>query len=80
MEKARGEKRRLESEEGTSGRGSSQLNVSDLSELLVMSEDALDTDNESIDPSFNADESLQDDIEHIIETFREECTWIGMTK
>ena len=41
-------KKRLESKEGRSGRGSSQLNVSNLSKLLVMSEDALDTDNESV--------------------------------
>ena len=41
-------KKRLESKEGRSGRGSSQLNVSNLSKLLVMSEYALDTDNESV--------------------------------
>ena len=39
------------------------LEVSGLSELLEMS-DALDTDNESIDPSFDSDESLKCDTVH----------------
>ena len=47
------------------------LNVSELSELLVMSDDALDTENEDIDPSFDFNSSLKEDDEHIVESFCE---------
>ena len=44
------------------------LNVS---ELLVMSDNALDTDNEDVDPSFDFRSSLKEDNEHTVESFCE---------
>lgn len=50
------------------------LEVSGLSELLEMSGEALDTDDERKDPSFSLDQSLKDDIEHQIDEFCE--NWV----
>ena len=67
LDKARRVKQRLESGDASSSNLSLvspvNLEVSGLSELLEMS-DALDTDNESIDPSFDLDESLKCDTVH----------------
>lgn len=39
-----------------------------------MSEDALDTENEDVDPSFDLDSSLKEDVDHIVDNFCEE--WV----
>ena len=47
------------------------VGVADFSELLNMSEGALDTDNESVDPTFNLDDSLMLE-ENLAESFCED--------
>ena len=46
----------------------------DITELLNLSHDAIDTDNEDKDPSFDLDFSIKSDKEHAIETFCEDWT------
>jgi len=79
LEKAREEKRRRESGEGTSNAAETEVRTgciganiekgasSDFTELLTMSEEALDTDNEDIDPSFDLDSSMKADTDHTME-------------
>ena len=38
-------------------------------ELLSMSDDALDTDNEDVDPSFDLDASTKSDGDYMVENF-----------
>ena len=33
--------------------------------LLAMTEDAVDTDNEAVDPTFDLDSSMKSDVDHI---------------
>ena len=47
----------------------------ELAQLVTMSEDALDTDDEAVDPSFNFDSSMKSDADHLQESFCEE--WIS---
>ena len=70
-------------EVGESSRGTDQLQRSRsssasrperLEELLELSDEALDTDNEEIDPSFDLDTSLRSDTDHMVETFCED--WV----
>ena len=58
---------RVENREGND----SVVGVADFSELLNMSEDALDTDNESVDRTFNLDDSLMLE-ENLAESFCED--------
>ncbi len=39
-----------------------------------MPEDALDTEDEDVDPSFDLDSSIKDDVDHLVDTFCEE--WV----
>ena len=78
LEIARSKKIRLESEEiepaerrVESEGNDSVVSVADFSELLNMSEDALDTDNESVDPTFNLDDSVMLE-ENLAESFCED--------
>lgn len=71
LRKARVKKRRLEDVEGTSNESGE---VTELSELLAMSEDALDTEDEDVDPSFDLDSSIKEDVEHMVDSFCEE--WV----
>ena len=81
LEKAREVKRRRESGEGASGsaeievrigHGETDAQEGDLSALLTMSEDALDTDDEAVDPSVDLDTSMKSDIDHLVESFCED--------
>ena len=47
----------------------------DLAQLVTMSEDALDTDGEAVDPSFDLDSSMKSDADHLQESFCED--WIS---
>lgn len=47
----------------------------ELAQLVTMSEDALDTDDEAVDPSFDFDSSMKSDADHLQESFCEE--WIS---
>ena len=83
LEKAREDKRRRESGEGTSNAAETEVRTgcisanveegasSDFTELLTMSEEALDTDDEDIDPSFDLDSSMKADTDHTMEQFCE---------
>lgn len=73
--KARGAKQRLEAGQETSMEQSSgPSKVSCLFELLAMSDSALDTDNESVDPSFSLDDSMKSDTDYFVDNFCEE--WV----
>ena len=67
LQKAREAKRLRESGEGTSQRAvaesdpQQQQHTDDLSGLLHTSDEALDTDDESIDPTFDLETSLRSD-------------------
>ena len=45
-----------------------------MEDLLQLSEDALDTEDEETDPSFDLNESVQCDDQHILDNFCEE--WV----
>ena len=84
LEKAREAKMKRSSGEGTSsstesevrtGHGVAAIEEGSLAELATMSGDALDTDDEAVDPSFDLDSSARSDIDHMVETFCEE--WIS---
>ena len=53
------------------------MEVSGMSELLEISVEALDTDNESIDPSFDLDESMKSDTDYLVDNFCED--WVLQT-
>ena len=64
------------------GEGSTEIELrseteaqSDLAGLVVMSEEALDTDEESVDPTFDLDSSMKSDVDHIVESFCED--WVS---
>ena len=83
IQKARDAKRRrsageylteaAESEAGPSG--NQTVEVSDMAELLDVSIDEEEADNEVTDPSFDLDASMNSDCEHMIERFCED--WIS---
>ena len=55
------------------------MEVSGMSELLEISVEALDTDNinESIEPSFDLDESMKSDTDYLVDNFCED--WVLQT-
>ena len=73
--KARNEKK-CESGEGTSSDVENQPGVGDdireISELAQMLDDALNTEDESIDPTFDLDSSIKVDYNHMMESFCED--------
>ena len=76
-ERAREAKRKRNSGEGTSSSSVSEVRIGDdtsLSQLVAMPNDALDTDDEVVDPSFDLDSSVRCDTDHIVETFCED--WV----
>ena len=76
-ERAREAKRKRNSGEGTSSGTVSEVRIGDdtsLSQLVAMPDDALDTDDEAVDPSFDLDSSVRSDTDHIVETFCED--WV----
>ena len=54
--------------------GGAYCDVAEVSELVTLSNDALDTDNESVDPSFDLDSSLKSDNDFLVEQFCED--WV----
>ena len=72
--KARAKKGRIEVGEGSSAGLEESGEVHGLLELATMSGDALDTEDEAVDPSFDLDSSMKDDVDHMIEAFCEE--WV----
>ena len=76
--KARDEKKKRESGEGKSSDVENQPGVGDdireISELAQMSDDALNTEDESIDPTFDLDSSIKVDYNHMMESFCED--WV----
>ena len=48
--------------------------TSGLAGVLTLSDDALNTDDEAADPSFNLDASLKEDTDHTMESFCE--NWV----
>ena len=42
---------------------------SGLSQLLTMSDDALDTEDDKMDPTFDLDSSMKEDEDHMMKTF-----------
>ena len=83
LQKAREEKRRRTAEETSaevletaeSSSGAAAVEPSDMIELLSMSDDALDTNNEDVDPSFDLDASMKSDGDYMVEKFCE--NWIS---
>ena len=84
LAKAREAKRRQESDEAATSsakievrneHGETDGREDDLFRLVTMSEDALDTEDEPVDPTFDLDSSMKSDTDHIAETFCEE--WVS---
>ena len=74
LEKARELKRSRVTDEGSSasaesGRHDADSGDVDLVQLVTMAEDAPDTDDEAVDPSFDLDSSLKSDLDHLQERF-----------
>ena len=84
LEKAREAKRIRTVGEGTSDNADTEVQSgaepreSDLSELLSISDDALDTEDPNADPSFDLDASMKSDVEHLAENFCED--WVSHLK
>ena len=78
LEKAREAKRSRVTGEGTSASAESEVRSQAASRettlLVTMPEDALDTDDEAVDPSFDLDSSLKSDVDHLEENICEE--WV----
>lgn len=78
LKKARDVKRSREGTSSVAGDGleSEQLygDVSEISDLMGLSQDALDTDDEAVDPSFNLDSSLKGDQDFLADQFCED--WV----
>ena len=78
LEKAREAKRIQTVGEGTSDNADTEVQSgaepreSDLSGLLSMSDDALDTEDENANPSFDLDASMKSDVDHLAENFCED--------
>ena len=84
LEQARETKRRRKSGEAATSsadievrneQGEADGQEDDLSRLVTMSDDALDTEDEAVDPTFDLDSSIKLDADHIAETFCEE--WVS---
>ena len=80
LENARNTKRRQVSDAEASGSGEIETRtaaeqVDDLDTLVTMSGEALDTDDEEVDPSFDLDLSIKSDTDYTDETFCEE--WVS---
>ena len=84
LAKAREAKRRRELDEAATSsaeievrneRSETDSREDDLSRLVTMSEDALDTEDEAGDPTFDLDSSMKSDTDHIAETYCEE--WLS---
>lgn len=84
LEQAREAKRRRKSGEAATSsadievrneQGEADGQEDDLSRLVTMSDDALDTEDEAVDPTFDLDSSMKSDADHIAETFCEE--WVS---
>ena len=57
----------IESRKGTSSAvGTDDVSDSSLSQLIAMHEDALDTDDETVDPSFDLNSSVRSDSDHLV--------------
>ena len=83
LERARESKRSRKSGEGSSSSTVTEVRSErvgadaediTLAQLIVMPEDALDTDDETVDPSFDLDSSIKSDVDHTVETFCED--WV----
>ena len=73
--KGREEIKRQKLDKGTSYEGQiEEDDVGELFELAQMSEEALDTEDETVDPSFDLDSSMKSDYDHKVEEFCEE--WV----
>lgn len=61
--------------------GGAQRRVSNLSGLLLMCDNALDIEDENVDPIFDLDASMKSDVNNLAENFYEDCvhTLKGMT-
>lgn len=78
LEKGR-ELKKSKLDDSAQGEGSQQSEelygaVSDVEDLMGLSQEALNTDSESVDPSFNLDTSVKSDDEFLSESFCEE--WV----
>ena len=55
------------------GEGSTEIELRSGTEahagLVAMSEEALDTEDESVDPTFDLDSSIKSDVDHIVKSF-----------
>ena len=83
MESAREEKRRRDSDEATSSGAltevrtecaSADIEDGTLAQLMSMPEDALDTDDETVDPTFDLDSSMTADVDFTVDNFCED--WV----
>ena len=78
LRKGKGNKRIQTVGEGTSDNADNEVQSvaepreSDLSGLLSMSDDALDTEDENANPSFDLDASIKSDVDHLAENFCED--------
>ena len=57
-----------------SGNGGAEAQKDELARLVSMSEDALDTEDEAVDPTFDLDSSMKSDTDHMVESFCE--NWV----
>ena len=77
MEKAKKAKKSRSEDDSEATRSNDQIddNVgepSGLTDLLTMSDDALDTEDEEKDPTFDLDSSMKQDIDHVTDSFCED--------
>ena len=75
--KARETKASRTSDVGTSGTAASAESTDEetsLVQLAEMTEDAIDTDDEAVDPSFDMNDSIKSGTDHVFETFCED--WV----
>ena len=52
----------------------SESEVMELSGLLSINEDSIDTEDDFVDPSFDLDNSVRNDYDHLVERFCEDWT------
>ncbi len=80
LEMARAAKKRRKDGAEASGSGEVEIQEAaerddDLGVLDTMSDDALDAEDEAVDPTFDLDSSMKSDTDHIAETFCED--WVS---
>lgn len=79
LEKAREAKMRKSEEQGASASCQTVDGIHDIdhedASVLLMSEDAIDTDDDAVDPDFDLDSSIRSDPDHIIDSFCED--WVA---